>query len=78
MRRPMILLIILFSSLPVLGGGPVSQPATNPTVAGTVPAAGYERVYQASCVIPHWAVDLAPEGLWRVRLSLAAVPAKAR
>lgn len=37
--------------------------------------AGYERVYQASCVIPHWRVEIAPEGDWRVRLSLAALPA---
>jgi alpha-amylase/alpha-mannosidase (GH57 family) len=38
--------------------------------------AGFERVYQASCVIPHWAVSLAPEGAWRVRLTLAAVAAR--
>jgi len=38
--------------------------------------AGFERVYQASCVIPHWRVELAPEGTWQVRLTVAASPAR--
>jgi hypothetical protein len=38
--------------------------------------AGFERLYQASCVIPHWRVEVAAEGTWQVRLTLSAGPAR--
>ena len=47
-----------------------------PVETVSVSEAGFERVYQASCVIPHWSLDLAPEATWQVRLTLAAVAAK--
>lgn len=32
--------------------------------------AGFERVYQGSCLLPHWRINLAPEQSWRVELWL--------
>jgi hypothetical protein len=32
---------------------------------------GFERVYQCSCVFPHWKVHLAPGETWQVNLTLA-------
>jgi len=31
---------------------------------------GFERVYQCSCVFPHWKVHLAPDDTWKVNLTL--------
>ena len=32
--------------------------------------AGFERVYQGSCLLPHWRINLAPERSWQVGLWL--------
>jgi hypothetical protein len=38
--------------------------------------AGFERVYQASCVMPLWSVQLDPWTSWKVRLDLAIAPGR--
>lgn len=32
---------------------------------------GFERVYQQSCVFPHWKISLKPGDVWRVNINLS-------
>jgi len=31
---------------------------------------GFERVYQSSCLLPHWSVRLEPGGTWQTSFTL--------
>ncbi|MBI5955616.1 MAG: DUF1926 domain-containing protein [Chloroflexi bacterium] len=36
--------------------------------------AGFERVYQGSCLLPHWHLSLAPGQTWRTQITLSVSP----
>ncbi|NNF06104.1 MAG: DUF1926 domain-containing protein, partial [Candidatus Eisenbacteria bacterium] len=37
---------------------------------------GFERIYQASSVVPHWKVELKPKGMWSMQFELKVTPTK--